>query len=205
MDKARRLRLVCFILAGVYLAVAAGRLAIGLAPLAEPAASTARIHCQPMRCWTDLDPVRLLEPVARDAVQRDPAGPARLSALLERPGVRATLAAGEALRAVPAVLLYLFLALAFRQFARGHGMPRAAIPWLRRAAGAALLAVLVQPVADTLRMTALSPVAIGRQQWHVAFNGGPFLWGLLLAGAVWVAVWALEQAGAVEAELAEIV
>jgi hypothetical protein len=88
---------------------------------------------------------------------------------------------------------------------RGNGLDPGAAAWLRRAAAAALVLVLAQPVSDTIRATALSRVVTGRQQLTIAFDGGPFFWGLLLAGAVWIAVWALEQARLVEAELAEIV
>jgi hypothetical protein len=48
-------------------------------------------------------------------------------------------------------------------------------------------------------------VTTDRQQLIIAFNGSPFFWGLLLAGTVWVAVWALEQGRLAQAELAEIV
>lgn len=205
MERAKRLRLVCGLMVAIYLAVAALRLATGVAPLVDPLLITTSLHCQPVRCWTDRDPVRLLAPNQRAAVERSAEARAGLASLLTRPGVRSMLAAGESARALPSFLLFLFLALAFRRLAKGEGFGGGAAGWLRRAAVAALVAVLAQPVADTLRMTALSPITTGRQQIFIAFNGGPFLWGLLLAGAVWVAVWALEEARLVAAELAEIV
>jgi hypothetical protein len=65
--------------------------------------------------------------------------------------------------------------------------------------------VLSQPVADTIRASVLSPFEMGARHVHLAFNGGPFLWGVLLAGAAWMSVWALEQARLTEIELGTIV
>jgi hypothetical protein len=102
------------------------------------------------------------------------------------------------------IFLFFSLAWASRALARGKGFAEILV-WLRRAAAAALLVVLAQPLADTIQATMLSPIATGRQQIHLAFNGGPFLWGVLLAGAAWTCVWALEQARLTEIELGTIV
>jgi hypothetical protein len=70
---------------------------------------------------------------------------------------------------------------------------------------AAIAGVVLQPVAATLRATALSPVSTGEQQLFLMFDGGDFLWGIMLAGTAWVVVWTLEQAVKSERDLAEIV
>ena len=204
MPKGKRVRLVCGAMAALFLCIAGGRLIAAASPLVSPAFVTTRIYCQPVHCWTDSDAVRLLGPEEREAVTHDPAKRQSLDALLARTDTRIWLLAAEAARGLPAALLFLFLALGLRGLGRG-GFDRAAVIWLRRAAAAALAAVLAQPVADTLRATALSSVTTGRQQLFIAFNGGPFFWGLLLAGGVWVCVWALEEAREVEGELAAIV
>jgi hypothetical protein len=110
----------------------------------------------------------------------------------------------EMLRAISAAILFFSLAMVSRAFGRGAGFA-GTLQWLRRAAMAALAWVVVQPLADSIRATSLAPLTSGREQLHVMFNGGPFLWGVLLAGAVWMSVWALEQARLTEIELGTIV
>lgn len=205
MKRSRKLSLICGTLAALYLAVAAGRLAAGALPLIAPPLSVAKINCVPVRCWVQADPVDLVEGTRRKDHLRSPAGREQLDSLLAEPKVRGMLSIGALLSAIPSSLLFLFLALAFRRFARGEGFDGRAATSLRHAATAAIVAVLVQPFADSIKATALSPVMNGRQQLFIAFHGGPFFWGLLLAGAVWVAVWALEQGRIAQAELAEIV
>lgn len=205
MSRSKRLRLVCGILSLLCLAFGAGRLAVGLAPLVDPALTTAHVYCQPTRCWTETDPVRLLPHELREPVLKAPDGRARLLAFVRRPEQRMSLAAAEAVRALPSALMFLFLGLAFRSLRSGGGFGRTAIVRLRRAAAAALAAVLAQPIADSIEMTALAPFTLGRSTIFIAFDGSTFFWGMLLAGAVWVAVWALEQARLTEDELAEIV
>ena len=200
-----RLRLICGVMAALYLIVAAGRLAVAALPLIAPPLMAATINCQPVRCWVETDPVRLVEVGGSEQQVRSASRRAQLDAMLATPRVRAMLFAGAVLGAVPSSLIFLFLASAFRRFARGEGFDGRASASLRRAAAAALAAVFVQPIADTIRATALSPVSTGRQQLFIAFDGGPFFWGLLLAGAVWVAMWALEQGRLAQAELAKIV
>ena len=205
MQRFRKLSLICGTLAALYLAVAAGRLAAGALPLISPPLSVAKIKCVPVRCWVQVDSVDLVEGTRREDHLRSPAGRVQLDSLLAEPEVRGMLSIGAFLSAVPSSLLFLFLALAFRRFARGEGFDGRAAASLRHAATAAVVAVLVQPFADSIKATALSPAMTGRQQLFITFNGGPFFWGLLLAGAVWVAVWALEQGRLAQAELAEIV
>jgi hypothetical protein len=191
-------------MAALFLCVAVGRLIAAASPIVAPAFVTTHVYCQPFRCWSEADEVALLGPEDREAVAHDSAKRGALTTLLASPGTRAWLAAAEAVRGLPAVSLFLFLALGLRRLADG-GFDWGAVVWLRRAAGAALVTVLAQPVADTLRATALSPVTTGRHQLFISFNGGPFFWGLLLAGGVWICVWALEEARRVRSELAEIV
>jgi hypothetical protein len=204
MPRAKRLRRVCGVMAALFLCVAAGRLIAAASPAVDPAFVTTGFFCQPWRCWSQADPVRLLAAEEREAVAHDPARQRALTALLVTPRTRATLAAAEAVRGLPAAFLFLALALGLRRLAAG-GIAGGAVPWLRRAAAAALATVVAQPFADTLRATALSPITTGRQQLYIAFNGGPFFWGLLLAGGVWIFVWALDEAREAEGELAAIV
>jgi hypothetical protein len=205
MSRSNRLSLICTVMAILFLAVAAARLAAMALPLADPALSTGRIYCQPMHCWLETDPVRLLPASSREAGTLSPAALAKVGALAGDPKTRLWLTAAAAVHALPSFLLFLSLAFAFRHLGRGDGLGGMAAAWLRRAAAAAIAVVVAQPLADTIRATAFSAATTGRQQLFIAFDGGPFFWGLLLAGAVWISVWALEQAQLVKAELAKIV
>lgn len=202
--RAMRVRRVAKAMMLLCLAVAAGRLAAGVAPLADPRLAAAQIECRFTGCRLDRDPVRLLGDGAGVHRRLGEADRPPLQAVLREARAKLLIFAGSAVRAAAAVVLFLSLALAFRAFAGGGGFSVAAA-WLRRAALAAAATVVVEPVGASLRATALSAVLTGRQQIYLSFEGGPFLWGILLSGAVWVSVWALEEASASEEELAGIV
>jgi hypothetical protein len=206
MARPGRVKAVCAAMMILYLAVAAGRLAASALPLIDPMLTTAKVHCSFTGCRVETDPFRLIP--GRDSASRAKwaSRGAQLEAHVRGPGVRAWMFAAEAIRGLPLVFLFLSLALASRALAR-TGSFGETIGWLRRAAAAALAGVAAQPIADSISATALSPVLLGRDQvhLHLVFNGGPFLWGVLLAGAVWMSVWALEQARLNEIELGTIV
>ncbi len=188
----------------VYLLVAVGRLAMGFVPLYDASLLTARVQCIDFRCALRTDDARLLPEVSGRIPDLSPARAAELARFLDRPGTKIALFAGEAVHAIPAFLLFISLAAVSRAFAGAQGYAPI-IRWLRRAAAAALALVFAEPLSDSIRATALSPFARGGEQVSICFDAGPFLWGLLLAGAAWVSVWALDQARRTEAELAEIV
>lgn len=183
-------------------AVAAGRLVTGALPMADPRLAAAEVNCTFWHCAIDDSPLRLL-PQEGGRPQMAADVPA-LERTLEQPLARTLVAAGALGSAIPTALMFLALALAFRAVGRRRDFA-AAIGWLRRAAVAAMVTVGIQPVAATLRATALSPVSTGEQKLFFMFDGGDFLWGIMLAATAWVAVWALEQAVKSERELAEIV
>jgi len=205
MSRLRRLHLVCGLMAGVCLLVAMARLAGGVVPLIDPRLTATTVHCDPVRCWAELNSSRLLTESQRSVVTGSARSRAALDALLADPSAKAALAAGETIRALPVAMLFLFLALAFRRLARGETFSADVVRSFRRASVAALVSVIANPIADTVRMSVLSPVTTGRSQLFIAFNGGPFLWGMILAGAAWTAAWALDEARETQIELAEFV
>jgi len=182
--------------------VAAGRVVTGLAPLADARLAAAEVTCKFWECELDKSPLRLL-PQERGQAQLV-IDAVHLDALVEEPVTRALVAAGALTAALPAVWMFFSLALAFQAFGRRKDLGRA-VRWLRRAALGAFAWVALQPLADTLRATALSPASTGRQQIFLMFQGGDFLWGIIIAGAALVAVWALEEGIKSERALAEIV
>jgi len=197
---------ICLALTLLYLGVAFGRLATGFLPLVDPALSTAEISCASQGCRVDTRPARLLPMGESEAAALTQGARARLDAKLREPGIRRILFLAEMLRAVPSFLLFVGLAMAARHFAREWTLGAGALAWLRRAAVAALAAVLAEPLADTIRATALSPIITGGAgELFLVFDVPAFLSGLLLAGAAWLSVWAFYHVRQVETELAQIV
>lgn len=188
----------------IFLAVALGKLVAGVLPLVDPALSSLKIYCRLDGCWPETDPLHLLPPRSLQGGPLSDAQVVGIRLVLDTLRARAFMFAAEFVRALPAIALFLSLAFTARAMARGQGFV-ALIVWLRRAAVSAFVLVFAEQVANTLRATALSPVLLGRESIAVSLSGGPFLWGILLTGAAWMAVWALEQARAAEIELAEIV
>ena len=58
--------------------------------------------------------------------------------------------------------------------------------------GAACLAI-AEPVATTLRATAMVPVLTGQEQIIFAIRGEQVAYALFFAAAAWVATWALNE------------
>jgi hypothetical protein len=96
--------------------------------------------------------------------------------------------------------MFLSLALAFNSLARA-GFNSVAVRWIRRAALSALLWTLAQPLAMSIRWTAMSPITHGRELGHIVFDGEALIVGTLIAGAAWVAVWAFEEALVMQRDL----
>ena len=199
-----RLVAICKVMMVLYVAVAAGRMVSASLPLIDPALTTAHVQCAAGGCRIVTTPNRLFTGSDSQAEALTPERKARFAQWLREPRVKAGLFAAELVRGLPSVFLFLSLAMASRALSRTKGFAET-LKWLRRAATAAVAVVLAQPVADTIRASVLSPIEIGARHIHLAFNGGPFLWGVLLAGAVWMSVWALEQARLTEIELGKIV
>ena len=198
----RRFRLVAAWMMALCFLVAAGRLVVGAAPALDPALAAGGIDCTFWSCRLERDPRRLLARVGAEAPAAH--APEAVASLIAAPPARTLIAASALVAAIPTALMFAALGFAFRRL-RAPGRFAEAAAWLRRAAMFALLAVALRPVATTLLATAMSPLTTGRRQLFVYFEAPEFLWGLMLAGSAWVAVWVLEQALAAERELEEIV
>ncbi len=194
---ARGLSLLLLLIAGLRLATAA-------LPLVDPALSTVvGPDCQ--SCFGTPDPAALIErEAARQRVREDPAALAALQAHLAAPRTRLMLFAAEMIRALPFFAMFCAMALALRALA-AHGFSATAIAWLRRAALAALVWPVGHSGAVSLRWTALSPIADGEPVNHLVVKVGALVVGILVSGAAWVIVWALEEARAMQQDLEEYV
>lgn len=200
--RSRRVQRVAQVMMVLCFMVAAGRVVAGVAPLADARLAAAGVTCRFWECELDRSPLRLL-PQERGQ-PRLVVEPAAVDAVVDGPMARTLVSAGAMTAALPAAWMFLSLAMAFRVFGHRKDLT-VAVRWLRAAALGAIAWVLLQPVADTLRATALSPASTGRQQIFLMFQGGDFLWGIIVAGAALVAVWALEERIKAERALAEIV
>lgn len=205
MSRTSRLRIVCAVMATLCLLAGVLRLGAAVVPLADPIWTTNTLLCQGVRCRLLADPLRLLGPVQAIEARRIPDAAAKLTARSRLPGVRGMLFASKLARALPDFLMYASLALALRCFASGDPFGLQAVRWLRRGAAAAFASVLAQPVATSLRNTALEPALTGVGGLHFSVAGDEVVVGLFLAGVVWVAAWALEEGRRTQAELAQFV
>lgn len=204
MAPTARLRTTCRIIAVLCLLVGVVRLADATTPMFNPLWLSNHLLCRGLQCEVLGDPLRLLGPVKSIAARRVPDAREKLEARSRIPSVRAGLFAAKLTRAIPEALMYFFLAFAMRDFARGHPFGLGAVRWLRRSAGAALAAVVAQPIALSLRSTLLEPALDGRAELRLAVAGDEFLAGLFLVGVVWVAAWAIDEGRRAQDELAQI-
>ena len=203
MERTRRFGAACRILAALFVIIAAARLATAAVPLWDPVLSTAYLSCDP--CQVRTDPVLLIEREAeRKLAWQNPGTARELGELIETRNVRLMLFSAQLIAAIPFFALFVSLALALRHLA-ARGFSIGAIRWLRRGAFAAILWALAQPIAQSIRSTAFSPISGGGEAIHVMVNLNQLLWPALLGGAVWICVWALEEALILRTDLEEYV
>ena len=184
------------------LAVGVGRLVLALGPALDPSLSAAEVSCSLWSCELDNDPRLLLgefggPPLMGTDIQR-------VVDVMSEPSARVLIGAAGIVQALPWAAMFLLLALAFRSVRQRRSFADAAA-WLRSAALAALAGTLLEPIASTLRATALSPLLVGERQLYFFFNGRDVFWGVMVAGTAFVVVWVLDRALAAERELAKIV
>lgn len=204
MSPAKRFRTVCNILASLFLIVAVGRLTTVALPLVDPILSTGTLNCGPP-CKLETDPVLLLEPQgARKLAWQTPGAAEAVAAHARLTKTRAMLFASDLVRILPFFVLFFGLALAMRSFGRA-GFNPAALRWLRRSAVASIVLALANPVSESIRWTAFSPLTQRSEVIQLVFSSREFLTGVLLSGAVWVCVWTLDRALALQADLEEYV
>lgn len=205
MTRVVRLRMVCSLMAALCVLAGAARLGGAAVPLFDPLAMSNKLLCRGARCELLSDPISLLGPVKGIAAERTPGAAEKLAARARAPQVRGLLFASKLVRAVPDAFMFFALALALRRFAGGDPFGVRAIRWLRRAALAAAASVMAQPIATSLRDTALEPAITGGGGLRFSVAGDEVLVGLFLAGVVWVAAWALEEGRSAQDELAKFV
>jgi len=203
--RSARLRRRCRMVTVICYLLAFARGTDALIPFIAPSAwSPWRVSCIYSLCEWRVDEARLLPPAVQTAESERPKVIAIVRNRAEMPGVRASLVAAELVRLVPEVLFLVSLALGFRRLGKGEVFGRQTIVWLRRAAAAALVAAVAQPVTVLAQMfILLAPLSGGeRDLVNVYMPIGEALAGLFLAAAAWVIAFALEEGKTKQDELA---
>lgn len=195
MSRAMRFRLVCNSLALLMLLVGVRQLADAFLAYADPLLATANLNCSP--CAYETDPVRLMDtPLQREA-WRTEGIEQRILERLQRPHVRWMVFGAEAVRAIPLFVLFAALAAGIRSFAK-RGFSRKLMGWLRLSAVAALVWALAHPVSRSMQASAFDVVLTGTEKFRLSVDFYPLIQGFLVAGAALVALWAIEEATALQ-------
>ena len=184
MIDATRFRRVCRTLSVFCLLVVGLRVAAAL-PVTDPFTGTPVWGCDLCELRRELWTLTPAD-VAREEVDR------RMQQRLQAPKAANLMTAAQLILVIPFVAVFTALALAFWHLAKG--LSRKAIRWLRRSALAAIVLAIAEPVAESLRLTAFSPVVYGREYRIISVSLSELIWAILLAGAAWAAVWVLERA-----------
>jgi len=190
----------------LFCAAAIGIGAVAALALSTPGGLTNKVRCVDLHCQVVRETVDLLPQAVRAKVEATPGLRAGLETNLAQARTRAVLTAIELVRCLPLAALFALVAMAMRRLgASGADGYAKAMPWLRRAALAAVVAALAVPVADTLRATVLVDAIDRGRGVYVMFNASQFVGDLLLAAAAWASIWALAAGSRARRDIAEIV
>ena len=166
----------------------------------------ATYFCEVDGCVRRLSVVELAPEDQQAALWASPAALAVFARHVARPDVRLGLAAAAAIESAPLVVLMIAVGLALRRLAARTGQDLAgALPWLRRAAAAALGMAVAKPIADSLLMSILSRATPAGGDWRIKIDAAPLSVDLLLALAALAVAWALDAGSRAERDVAAFV
>jgi hypothetical protein len=196
---------ICRIAAGLFLAIAILQAAALLFALAAPN-TTLRWQCGNAGCTTAAFPELGLTAEQLADAGAAPGNSADLVERLDRPAIRASLAALSAAGQLPLAALLFCIAIAlWRLSARSGRDLSLALPWLMRASVCTLLYALIPPLVAIVRESLLLS-AIGPQFMFMAqLDVKALLMNLLLASAAFTVTWAIAAGNRAERDIAEIV
>ncbi|MDO6413261.1 hypothetical protein Q4F19_02600 [Sphingomonas sp. BIUV-7] len=185
-------------------------LLVGLVSLVGTAVSMARpalsVRCGAAGCTGRTPLIDLAPEDARPALAASRTAQAAFAHHVARPIVRAGLAATQLIRGLPFAALMLAVGLALRRLAARVGDDLAqALPWLRRAALAALVAAIAPPVTDSLSAMILFPGTPSGAMWYLEVDFLRLACDLLLALAAVAVAWAIDAGGRAERDVASFV
>lgn len=164
------------------------------------------IHCGAEGCATRTDLIDLAPDDAKAALAASIPAQAAFARHVTRLPVRLGLMATRMINALPFAILMAGVGFALRKLAarRGNDLS-AALPWLRRAAAAALIMVIATPIANSLEAMVLFPGTPSGAMWYVAVDVRRLCLDSLFACAALSVAWALDAGGRAEREVANFV
>jgi hypothetical protein len=202
VDRARRFRLACNLLSILLLLIALRQLLEPALTAINPVLGTAEFSCSP--CRIEQDPVRLLDAPLRKWGWQTPGVDARIIERVQTAKVHWLLTASALSVALPLFLLFLSLAIAVRRFAQ-RGFASNAANWLRLAGWSALAWGLMGPVSRSFQALALDAVFTGADRFRLPIDFFHVITGVVIAGIILAAIWALEEAVEIQRDLADYV
>ena len=171
----------------------------------DPLWSVTNVQCSPSGCNLSFDLLRLLGPAPRPASIDIPAIEATLQAGIQENKNAALLAIAEIIKLLPRFAFYIVLGGAMLQFRDPKQFNHGAIRWLRYAAIAAIVIVLSNPLALSVRETVIQSILGNGDGLRLSIVGSDLPFDIFLVGILWVSIWALEEGRRVQNELAEYV
>ena len=202
----RRQGWICRAAAVLFALAATINAAAAVIPIALTGTPAIEWRCGPAGCAVTEQPAQLLPEADRREVSASRAATQRFGSYAQRTDVRIGLGAIGLFAAAPLIVLLLGVSAAMWRLGARHGEAVArALPWLRRAAVAALCAALAPPIADSLAAMLLLPGTPSGPGWYLALDIGPFLTRLLLAFAAFIVTWALMAGNRARTDLAKFV
>jgi len=196
----------CMAIAIAFAAAAAFRLAIICAAALAPQLMAVTIACDRHGCAAQTAPLNLLPDDVRALAETRPDPERVLQDHLGSEGVRQVLLAGQMVIDLPVIGLLLSVAWGIWALGRteGRALDRS-VPWLRRGAWFALIAVMAVPLGQALQTTQLAQAFDPDAAFALRVNLGRWALNLLLALVALAVSWALAAGLRAEQDLAEIV
>lgn len=183
---------------------------IGLGSVVGTIGATIRpglaVHCGSAGCIDRTELIDLAPEDSRSKLATSKPALAVFERHVARPLVRLGLAATQMIYGLPFAALMIAVGLALRRLAarQGHDLGRA-LPWLRRAALAALFMAVASPIGDSLRAMILFPGTPSGAMWYIEVDFRRLAFDLLLVFAVLSVVWALDAGSRAERDVATFV
>ena len=205
MNRISRLKFICSMMALLCGGIAVVVLIEMILPIFNPLWSVTNIQCTPSGCNLSFDVLRFLGPTARPTSIDIPAVEAILQAGIQENRNAALLAIAEIIKLLPRFTFYIVLGCAMLQFRDPKQFNHGAIRWLRYAAIAAIVIVLSNPLALSVRETVIQSILGNGDGLRLSIVGSDLPFDIFLVGILWVSIWALEEGRRVQNELAEYV
>ena len=185
-------RRVCRLAAGLFLLVALTQIIAVAISWSVPGAQY-NMRCSDVGCVTTGTPELALPDDLRAQMQASPESVEQFERHIREPHIWAGLGLVNLIQFAPMMALLALVGVAMRRL--GQDRPdamAAALPWIKRAAIAALALAIIPTFAVAARVMILMPGTPHGPGFYFSLDGGPLLIDLLMAFAAFIVAWALE-------------